>query len=103
VVVDATMGSGPLRAVFSEALGPSPRTVFVQCQVPAPVALARARAREDDPEAISDATAAVAARLGASWEPLDEVAAADHLIVRADRDPGPVLDELERWLDEVCP
>ncbi|MCW2998747.1 MAG: family ATPase [Solirubrobacterales bacterium] len=103
VVVDATMGSGPLRAVFSEVLGPSPRTVFVQCQVPAPVAFERARAREDDPEAISDATAAVVARLGASWEPLDEVAAADHLLVRADRDPGPVLDELERWLDEVCP
>jgi predicted kinase len=75
--------------------------VFVQCHVPASVALARARAREEDPEAVSDATAAVAARLGASWEPLDEVAPADHLIVRADGDPGSALDQLERWLDEV--
>jgi aminoglycoside phosphotransferase family enzyme/predicted kinase len=103
-IVDATMGSATLRAVFTSALGPAAEALaFVECRVPAATADARARSREDAPERGSDATPAIAARLRAAWEPLDEVPAARHHVVRADRDVADAADDVERDLDEVRP
>lgn len=102
-IVDATMGATALRATFAGALGPvDARVVFVQCRVPETTAIARARAREQDPDAVSDATAAIASRLGAAWSPLDEVAPDAHLVLRTDRAAAAVADEVERHLDAVA-
>ena len=104
VIVDATMGSPALRAVFAEALGAAHAPVtFVQCHVPQELALARARERENSIASISDATADVAGQLWTAWAPLDEVTPEHHLIVRADREMALVADEVERCLDEVAP
>jgi predicted kinase len=102
VIVDATMGAGVLRAAFLEALG-ADAPLFVECRVPREVALARARARENDPDAVSDADAAIAARLASAWTAPDEIPAARHAILRADRPAAAIADELERRLDEVAP
>lgn len=101
VVVDATMGGTAQRAAFTAALGGAGPVVFVECRVPAAEADRRAQARLTDRAAVSDATPAIAARLRAAWEPLDEVTAAGHLALRADREPGAAIDELERRLDAI--
>jgi len=101
-IVDATMGSATLRAVFASALGPAAAALtFVECRVPTTLAVARARARVREPDRGSDAGPAIAARLRATWEPLDEVAPERHVTLRADRDVAIVADELEHELDEV--
>ncbi|MBJ7470314.1 MAG: AAA family ATPase [Solirubrobacteraceae bacterium] len=99
VIVDATMGASAMRAVFLDALADSEQPIFVECRVPRAEADHRARMRLHDVAAISDATPAVAARLAAAWEPLDEIPAAHHLVVRADRPLAAVLDGVEQWLD----
>ena len=101
-IVDATMGSPGLRAVFADALGEVDVPVtFIQCCVAQDLALARARAREADLGAISDATADIARQLWATWVPLDEIAPERHLLVRADRGAAAIADDVERGLDEV--
>jgi predicted kinase len=102
VIVDATMGSPALRAVFAEALGAVDGPVaFIECRVPEDLALSRARARQWKSGAVSDATVDVTRRLRAAWSPLDEVAPERHLPVRADRDAAAIADDVERRLDEV--
>ncbi len=102
VIVDATMGSLLMRGTFTDALHPAQQPVFVECRVPSVEAEHRARLRMRDATAVSDATPAIAARLAAAWEPLDEVAAAKHLVVRTDAPIGEVADEIERRLDAVA-
>jgi aminoglycoside phosphotransferase family enzyme/predicted kinase len=102
-IVDATMSTADDRAVFAAGLRRGTRTIFVQCHVPVAVAFSRARAREAHPDAISDASAEVASRLRAAWEPLDEIDPADHITIRADRPLELVLDDIECHLDEVTP
>ena len=66
----------------------------MECRAPASVLLARAAAREHDRQRVSDADRQiVAAQIGA-FEPLDEVAARDHLLLRSDRDVGELVSEL---------
>jgi aminoglycoside phosphotransferase family enzyme/predicted kinase len=98
-IVDATMGALPWRRAFLDGLGRRSPVLMVQCQVPRAVAAARAEARRRDPATESDATPEIAARLAAVWEPLDEVAAAQHLLVRTDRPAAAAADDLERALD----
>ena len=74
--------------------------VFVQCMAPDTVIRARALRRAVDPERISDATAAIAADQQREFEPLDEVAARAHIVLRTDRPTEEVLEELESALDE---
>jgi predicted kinase len=59
----------------------------------------RAARRELDPARVSDATAEIAARQRAEFEPLDEVAPGAHLVLRTDRPLDELLAELEAWLD----
>ena len=59
----------------------------------------RARERELDPHHTSDATAEIAARQLAEFEPLDEVEPDLHLIVRSDRDVRDAVDDVEAALD----
>jgi predicted kinase len=99
--VDATFRRRAHRAAFAEALGG--RALFVECLAPAAVVAERAARRELDPERVSDATAEIAARQRAEFEPLDEVTPGAHLRVRTDRPVEELLGELEAWLDARLP
>ncbi|HEU4974911.1 MAG TPA: AAA family ATPase [Baekduia sp.] len=97
-IVDGTMRSADVRAALRAHLSGT-RLAWVECRAPAAVAAARADARAAAGGALSDADGAIAARLAAAWEPLDDVPAGDHVVLRADRAPGDAADELESRLD----
>lgn len=99
VIVDATMGHAEHRQRFRAAAGADERVLFVECRAPAAELDRRATARMADPARVSDATPAIAARLRAAWEPLDEIPAADHLLLRTDQPSCAVVERLERELD----
>jgi uncharacterized protein len=99
-VIDATMGDEAARAALRDGLGRAAgRLRFIECQAPQAEVQRRARARETDPSRESDATATLAARLSAQWQPLDEVPAGDHLVLRTDRSVDDAVLDLTVWLD----
>jgi predicted kinase len=99
-VIDATMGDAKARAALRDGIGRAAgRLWYVECRAPAAEVERRARARETEPMRESDATAALAARLGAQWEPLDEVPADHHLVLRTDRRVAEMVLDLTTWLD----
>jgi predicted kinase len=99
-VVDATFRSRAHRDAFARGLGAGAAApVFAECRAPASVVTTRARAREHDPARVSDATEAIAARQAHEFEPLDEVDAGRHVLIRTDRDLGDAVDELLAALD----
>lgn len=98
-VIDATFRHRSDRAAFAAALGEVAPILFAECIVPATVLADRARSRDRRPREESDATLEIVLRERSAWEPLDEVAAERHIVMRADR-PVPVLvDELTEQLD----
>lgn len=100
-VIDATFRRRSHRTAFAEAFGGS--ALFVECRAPASVVAERARSREADPTRVSDATAAIAAAQRTEFEPLDEVPAARHLLLRTDRPIEELTLELEGALDSPRP
>ena len=96
-IVDATFRRRADRAAFTSAFGGT--ALYVECRAPAAVIAERAALRESDPLRVSDATAGIAERQLAEFEPLDEVPADRHLLLRSDRPFESVLDELEAALD----
>jgi aminoglycoside phosphotransferase family enzyme/predicted kinase len=96
VIIDATCLRRAERDVLRESLGRhSNSAVFVQCVAPAAVIDARVAARAEDPARVSDATTDVVARQRALAEPLDEIPAARHHLLRTDRDVGECVATLE--------
>ena len=100
VVLDGTYRRRADRAWLREQLGPGVSVVFVECRAPAAVMRDRAHERDRDPRRVSDASGEVVERLRADWEPLDEVPAASHLVVRTDRPVETVVADLVALLDE---
>ncbi|MGA9860329.1 MAG: AAA family ATPase [Solirubrobacteraceae bacterium] len=100
VLVDATFRHRRDRESFARRLGAGRPAIFVECLAPQSVRDERARAREHDTARISDATAEVVAATHGSWEPLDEVPAETHVVLRTDRPVQIVIDELIALLDE---
>jgi aminoglycoside phosphotransferase family enzyme/predicted kinase len=100
-IVDATFRPRSHRAAFAEAFGGE--ALFVECLAPADVVAERARRRQQDRGRVSDATAAIALRQLAEFDPLDEVAAEAHLPLRTDRGVEHVLARLEADLDLRSP
>jgi uncharacterized protein len=103
-VVDATFQRRSHRMAFAEAFGG--RAFFVQCVAPAAVIAERATRRERDSERVSDATAVIAQEQLERFEPLDEVPASWHALLRTDRPVDELVDELEARLDAAgkpCP
>ena len=99
-VLDATLGDPAARDALRSGLGRAASALrYVECRVPVLEARRRAAAREHGPDRESDATAAVAARLGPGWRPLDETPAARHLVVRSDRPIAAVIADVSGWLD----
>jgi len=99
-VVDATFRRRGDRQAFRDAYADAiPSPVFVECRAPAAVIAERARSREQEPHHTSDATAEIAARQLAEFEPLDEAEPDLHVIVRSDRPVRDLVDEVEAALD----
>jgi aminoglycoside phosphotransferase family enzyme/predicted kinase len=96
-VVDATFRRRSHRAAFSEAFGGA--AFFVECRAPTSVVEERARSRENDASRVSDATAGIAVAQATEFEPLDEVPAARHLLMRTDRPLDQIVLDLETALD----
>ena len=99
VILDATFHRRPLRDAFRATLGGARPLLFVECAAPVAVLERRIRARERDPDRISDATLDVLRRQLEQREPLDEVPAADHLVVRSDQAAEIVIRAIEDHLD----
>ena len=98
-IVDATFRHADDRAAFAEAFAGAAPTVVVECRAPAAVLLGRAAVRERDPTSESDAGLDVVRRELGRWEPLDEVPAADHVVLRTDRPVVEALADLQALLD----
>ena len=96
-IVDATFRRRADRDAFADAFGAE--ALFVECTAPAVVVAKRAARRQLDPERVSDATPAIAARQRGEFQPLDEVPPRAHLTLRTDRPVGELLAEIEAWLD----
>ena len=100
VLVDATFRYAADRAAFLDELGGLPEaSLVVECRAPAYVRLERARRRSGETGAVSDADAEVVRVQSADDGLLDELPPAHHVMVRADRPPAEVLDDLAALLD----
>jgi uncharacterized protein len=100
VILDATFRRRRDRDAFAEGFAGAAPLLFVECLAPAELLVERARARERDPGRVSDATVEVVMRERHGWEPLDELAALDHVALRTDRCVESVISDLEALLDE---
>ncbi len=97
-ILDATFGRREARDLLRASLAGTP-LLWAACEVPRALALARAAARERDPERISDADVAVAARLAASFEPLAECRPAQRAVIDATRPVGEQLEQVREAAD----
>jgi aminoglycoside phosphotransferase family enzyme/predicted kinase len=91
VIVDGTFRSREDRAAFFAQLTSTP--LVIECVAPAAVLLARAAARERMADRISDADAAVVAGQLGHFEPLDELPASNHALLRTDRPHAELVSE----------
>jgi predicted kinase len=98
-IVDATFRHQADRRVFGSALGMTLPAVYVECQASRAVLAQRAACRERDPRRISDANTAVVRRETASWEPLDEISAGEHVVTRTDRPLDQIIGDVIALLD----
>ncbi len=96
-VVDATFRSLAHRQAFAESF--RAEAVFVECRAPAATVATWAAGRLEDPGRVSDATPAIAAQQPREFDPLDEVPPQQHIVLRTDREPDDLLDQLEAALD----
>lgn len=100
VLVDATFRRRRDRDAFAATFANTTPVLFVECVAPADVLVERALARELDPDRVSDATAEIVMRERDAWEPLDEVASVDHIVLRTDRPVKSVTADLQALLDQ---
>jgi uncharacterized protein len=96
VVVDATFRRAAERALFLARL-PAIQPLFVECTAPDELRVGRLEERAPARSGGSDATPEVAA--GQRFEPLAEAAPGRHLVLRTERPPAELADEVESWLD----
>ena len=100
VLVDATFRRAADRVAFLGELGGLPEaSVVVECLAPATVRLERARRRSGEAGAVSDADAEVVRLQSEDAGLLDDLPPARHVMVRTDRSPADVLDDLAAVLD----
>jgi aminoglycoside phosphotransferase family enzyme/predicted kinase len=92
-IVDATFRNPADREAFGALLE---RATVVECRAPLAVRVERANARAHD---VSDADAGVVRDQRDDGGLLDDVAATRHIVLRTDRDPEDVLDDLTAVLD----
>jgi aminoglycoside phosphotransferase family enzyme/predicted kinase len=91
VIVDGTFRQERDRAAFFAQVTTTP--LVIECVVPEATLLSRAAAREREAERVSDAGVSVVAGQLGRFEPLDELPAANHALLRTDRSLDAVVDE----------
>jgi predicted kinase len=99
VIVDATFRHLADRGAFMAAFGEAAPALFIECRAPRAVLAQRARLRAQDPGRVSDADVSVVLREEHSWEPLEEVSAQAHLMLRTDRPVQRIVEDLMELLD----
>ena len=103
VIVDATFRRRRDRDAFRATLGGDADLLFVECRAPAHVLEERARARMSDPERVSDAGPEIVHAQLSTAEPLDEVPASDHAILRSDRPVDETVGAIGAVVDARTP
>jgi len=98
-IVDATFRHRADRETFAASFKMTAPLLFVECRAPRSVLRARALERQRNQARVSDADLSVVIGEEGSWEPLDEVPADDHLLVRTDRPVTEISDELVALVD----
>ncbi|MHB1568266.1 MAG: bifunctional aminoglycoside phosphotransferase/ATP-binding protein [Solirubrobacteraceae bacterium] len=98
-VIDATFRRRADRRAFAAELADDAPVLFVECWAPDEVLAARAQQREREPDRISDADAEVVLRERANWEPLSEVAAGAHILLRSDRPVHEMVSDVLALMD----
>ena len=102
VIVDATFHERRRRRALSDALrATGARVLFCECRAPEEMLRRRGRARLRAPELGSDATWDVISNQLTSFEPLDEVRPADHLVIDTGRSVGESVAQLERVVSDA--
>jgi aminoglycoside phosphotransferase family enzyme/predicted kinase len=99
-IVDATCRYAADRHAFRSTLGVHAPILFVECIAPPTVLASRAATREHERGRVSDADHEVLRQARDRWEPLDEVAANDHVVVRTDRPPEEIVSDVRALLDD---
>lgn len=99
VIVDATFRHLADRRAFMAAFGEPAPALFIECRAPRAVLAQRASLRAQDPGRVSDADVSVVLGEERSWEPLEEVPAQAHLILRTDRPVQRIVEDLMELLD----
>lgn len=98
-LIDATFRHRDDRDAFAAAFADAAPLLFVECVAPPVVLARRAQQRERDQARVSDASLAVVEREISSWEPLYEVAADAHVVLRTDRRIDAAVADLLGLLD----
>ena len=99
-IVDATFHRRSERAAFEEGLaGAAVPRLLVECRAAPDVLLSRARRREEDPDRVSDAGAAVIRRQLDDFEPLTEVPATARTVLVTEAAPAELIGEVESFVD----
>ena len=99
-VVDGTFRRLQDRRAFAAELGDAVPVVFFECRAPLAILAQRARRRDAGPDRLSDAGLQVVLGESSSWEPLDEVAGDNHVVMRTDRAAADLLREVSASLDD---
>jgi aminoglycoside phosphotransferase family enzyme/predicted kinase len=98
VIVDATFRRRADRRPFVEALGKAPTELrFIECVAPRETLIERSAVRARRREDASDATPDVVREQSFDW--LAEAHPGHHAIMRTDRPPRAIAEDLEAWLD----
>ncbi|MGZ4247293.1 MAG: bifunctional aminoglycoside phosphotransferase/ATP-binding protein [Solirubrobacteraceae bacterium] len=98
-IVDATFRRRVDRESFAEAFGSAAPLLYVDCKAAPSVLAARGSARDRGPDHVSDADLEVVLREQSTWQPLDEVPAQAHIILRTDRQLSETVNDLLALLD----
>lgn len=98
-IVDATFRHRDDREAFASRFRGAAPMLFIECQAPRVVLAERAARRARDPQRVSDADVAVTLREQQAWEPLDELPAAAHIVLRTDRDVDQIVGDVLALLD----
>ena len=100
VIVDATFRRLEDRRAFASELGRPRPWCSLSALRRSPSSAQRARGRDAGSDRLSDADLPVVLAESTSWEPLDELAGVNHVILRTDRPVAELVGELTATLDE---
>ena len=100
VIIDATFRHRPDRDLFEASFESAAPLVFVECRPRFQCSAAARGSVKRDRSRVSDADLPAVIREQAAWDPLDEVPAEAHLVVRTDRPVPEIVADVMALLDQ---